>query len=181
MNMFANSTAGESTTNHPADADVMTLHNLLRMLLGAQTDLASVLRSKLDAMRRADVDAMQSATADEAALIDRLSLLDAQRHAIAGRLASRFGSTAAPLRMSQVIGAIAEPMRSDLAAVSDALRRQMLAVADANDVVRTASREMTEHFRAVFESLTQAASEVMGYSRRGRSESQPACLLDAVG
>ena len=162
--------------------DITALRDLLGELHGAQASLHAVLMEKLAAMRDADISGMQNATAEEGDLLSRFELLDAQRHTVTARLASTFGTPGGgPLRMSQVIAALDGADRREMSDLTDSLREMMLKVADANRVVTLVSREMNEHFKTIFEAMTQAAAESVGYSRCGRTETRAACLLDAVG
>lgn len=164
------------------DTDVVELRALLRALLRLQTELHAVLRAKLDAMKRADVDGMRAAGARVLELTDTFERLDLQRVAVVSRLAAAHGLRPDhTLRLSELIAAYPQPLRSELAALATALRQRMLAVGDANRVIAQVSQEMVEHFRTVFEAMTQAAVPPAGYDRDGHSGPVEACVLDAVG
>jgi len=163
-------------------SDRVALRDLLLALIRAQTDLHDVLRSKLHAMRRADIGGMQAAAADEAALLEECGRIDLQRHALITRLAARDAVRPGRLvRMSDLLPFITEPLRGELVTLTRTLRERMLAVAEANRVVMLVSREMHDHFRTLFSSMIQAVSEPAGYRADGRIETREACVLDAVG
>lgn len=165
-----------------APVDVTALEALLRELTSAQEELALVLGQKLDAMRKADTAAMQSATAREGFLLDRLGQLDMQRHAVLNRVVEAVGlPRSASMTLSQIAARLDERTRGRLTKLMQELRERMLRVAEANRVIALVSGEMLAHYRNVFSALTRGSEESTVYTRGGRISGEPMRVLDAVG
>ncbi|MCK6456882.1 MAG: flagellar protein FlgN [Phycisphaerae bacterium] len=170
-------------TTVAATWDSVALAELLRGLTSLQEELTTVLESKLDAMRRADTPAMQSATAHERRLLDRLTQLDIERHAIVARAAEALGlPDRAGLTVRRVAESCGEPDRSRLLVLAEGLRQKMLRVAELNRVIALVTGEMLAHYRTVFTAMARGGEDSGGYSHRGRPQSAAAVrVLDAVG
>ena len=170
----------------PSTTPVDRLAAILEELAARQTELHGVIRGKLDAMRRADVEGMIAASHREGELVNEVTLLDAQRREIAAELCAEIGihsvergRPASLRRIAARLGAVDRPRIIKLA---DLLRERMLKVAEANRVVELVSREMLAFFKAVFTAIVKDDATPRLYSACGEIGTPPgARVLDAVG
>jgi hypothetical protein len=159
------------------------LIELLGDLLALQDELGVVLRSKLDAMKRADTAAMQSASARESLLASRIAALDRRRHET---LARTCAALCLPNDAAATLTVIAERLpptdRERLLGLSAVLRQKIVTVAETHRVITIVSAEMLAHYRSVFSAITRAAGDQPTYTRGGRTAGASSlCVLDAVG
>jgi hypothetical protein len=162
-------------------ASVLTRHHAL------QDELLATLREKLDAMRRADIEAMTAAARRERQVLSRINDVEVERFAAVGRLADALGAPSfqdgrgAVLR--NLAGRLEAATRDRLLGLAAALREKMLRVGEAQQVVELVSRELLTHFKTLFSIMTQPAEHEPTYSsggERGRAAQAGICL-DAVG
>ncbi len=176
-------TTSKATGSTPSgDAGASGLRDLLKMLILAQTDLHAALESQLEAMRHADVLAMNEATARVGEVSRECERLDMQRRAIVGQLNRHGdGSTRDEAVLSELIRDFAPDTRQELSSLAATLRERMMTVADASRVATLACREMSEHFQVVLEAMADAAAPSVGYERSGRARRGELTVLDATG
>jgi len=162
------------------------LVDLLRRLVGYESDLLALMNEKLDAMRRADSDGMLALSMREGELTARIAKTDSERHALVGSLCRALdihcgrNPGAVPLRE---IAARLDPGRRHVALeCAERLRRLMLEVAEANRVVELVSREMLAHFKNVFSAIVQDDGDAETYSPHGQVKpAGGARMIDAMG
>lgn len=155
-------------------------------LIGVQDRLHEVMQTKLDAMRRCDVDGMIAAGRDEQRLASEASALDARRLEIVGQMLPPLGlarhAAARAISIRMLAARAPKPVADRLTATAKTLRERMLKVAEANRVVELVSREMLGHFRSMFSAMVQDDEEPQTYSPRGGADrAVGARVFDAVG
>jgi len=163
--------------------DAGGLMALLDEMLVLHDELAVVLRSKLEAMKKSNVGGMQSAAAREGLLVRKMAELDRRRGEVMASLGSAMGTgTGKGLTISRVAEEVEEADRERLLARSAGLQQRIRAVAELHRVITIVSAEMLAHFRSVLTVMTRAGDDSGTYSRRGRMESRTSMrVLDAVG
>lgn len=159
------------------------LLGLLEEMLVLHDELAVVLRSKLEAMKKSNVPAIQSAAAREALLVRKMAELDRRRGDVMASIGAALGSGAGKgLTISRVAEAAEPAERERLLAMSAGLSQRVRAVSDQHRVITIVSAEMLAHFRSVLTVMTRTGEEAGTYTRRGRMESKGSMrVLDAVG
>lgn len=165
---------------------VERLAALLEELASKQESLHRVIRGKLEAMRRADVEGMIAASHREGELTNEVTLLDAQRRDVAAEVCAEIGIPAVernrPASLRRIAARLGEADRSRIVKLADLLRERMLQVAEANRVVELVSREMLAFFKAVFTAIVRDDGAPRVYSACGEmGVAARARVLDAVG
>lgn len=171
-----------ATARSPVDR----LAALLEELTARQESLHRVIRGKLEAMRRADVEGMIAASHREGESTNEVALLDAQRREIAAELCVEIGIPAMergrPASLRKIAARLREADRTRIVKLADLLRERMLQVAEANRVVELVSREMLAFFKAVFTAIVKDDAAPRVYSACGEmGAAAGARVLDAVG
>ncbi len=163
--------------------DAGGLMALLEEMLVLHDELAVVLRSKLEAMKRSNVGGMQSAAAREGHLVRKMAELDRRRVGVMAGLGSALeAGSGKGLTISRMAEGVGTAERERLLAMSAGLQQRIRAVAELHRVITIVSAEMLAHFRSVFTVMTRAGDEAGIYTRRGRMESKGSMrVLDAVG
>lgn len=149
-------------------------------------ELAVVLKGKLEAMRKANTDALRSATTREEFLLQRIREQDGLRQQLmdlVGELVGWPPGEARTATVSRLAGHVAEPLRSQLLALAAALRERVQETAESNRVAAMISGEMLRHFRRVFQTMAQGNPRQAGvYSRTGLADTRAATkVFEAVG
>ncbi|HKQ47455.1 MAG TPA: flagellar export chaperone FlgN [Phycisphaerae bacterium] len=162
------------------------LATLLEELAAKQESLHRVIRGKLEAMRRADVEGMIAASHREGELANEVTLLDAQRREVAAEVCAEIGIPALernrPASLRRIAARLGEAERLRIVKLADLLRERMLQVAEANRVVELVSREMLAFFKAVFTAIVRDDAAPRVYSACGAMGTPAgARVLDAVG
>ncbi|MBN2560368.1 MAG: flagellar protein FlgN [Phycisphaerae bacterium] len=159
---------------------------VIERLIALQVSLHAVVREKLEAMRRADTEAMLSGSRRESELTSEIAAMDDQRRQVVSKLCQAVGISPAPGGNSVTLRALAgrlEPgPRERLARLADRLREEMLRLAEANRVVDLVSREMMAHFKVLFSVMMHDGEAAPTYSADGGvGPASGARVLDAVG
>lgn len=162
------------------------LAELLENLTARQAALHAVIRGKLEAMRRADVEAMIAATHREGELTSEVTALDGQRRELAAKLSEALSRSASERGRRMSLRSLAARLdavqRARILKLADTLRRRMLDVAEANRVVELVSREMLTFFKDVFSAMVRDDESPLTYSAGGElGAAFGARVLDAVG
>ncbi len=162
------------------------LAELLEDLSARQASLHEVIRGKLEAMRRADVEGMIAATHREGELTNEVTALDGRRRDIAGKLSEALSRSPSErgrgLSLRNLAGRLDASQRPRILTLADTLRRRMLDVAEANRVVELVSREMLAFFKEVFSAMVRDDKTPLTYSAGGAvGAASGARVLDAVG
>ena len=148
-------------------------------------ELLAVLRRKLEAIRRAEMQAVHSCGAREALLVDRIRRNELRRRGLVERLGRQLAvpaGRARPVRLTELAEQLGEPMRSRLLVMAAGLRDLLGKIGDTNRVIGMVSEAMLEHFRQVYEAMRQAVPGSGLYSPAGRDTDDVRMnVLDAVG
>jgi len=171
-----------AATNEQRMAQVATVLGELKRLHG---ELGFVVQQKLDAMRKADTDAIHAATAREEFLAQRIREQEGLRRQILQLIGEANGMPAARARamtIRELAELAAEPLRSRLLAAGAALRETVVETAERNRVAAIVSQEMLKHFRQVYQVMARTNGVQGGYSWTGRAETRPGmAVFEAVG
>lgn len=152
---------------------VAQLVTLLEEIRRLYEELGGVIQRKLEGMRRADTEAMASASNRERFLTGRLRERDGLRRQLMELIGDQLGLPAADARsmtVSDVASRVGEPLAGRLTALADSTRTLMQQTAEGNRLAGLVGKEMLGHFRQVYASLTSGASRNGVYSRSGRPE-----------
>jgi len=147
--------------------DLMRLFETLKVL---HEQLLTLMDSKLDAMKRADVAAMCLCGEQEQAILKRLHEREGFRAQLMDVIGEELGMnsrTARAVAVSQLAPRLAEPERTELLASADQLRAMVLRVRQANRVVGVVSREILNHLRWVFAAVRPKDEKPTCYSDEG--------------
>ena len=154
------------------------LHKLHEQLL-------TLIRSKVDAMKRADVPAMQSLSEQEQLLARRVEQREGLRRQLMDKIGEQCGLSsraARALSVSQFAGRLRDPQRTTLQQAAQKLREIIAKVAQANRVAGTISREVLTHLEWVFASVRPASDQPLVYSIDGRPPVEhDARIFETVG
>lgn len=161
------------------------LIKLLNRLSTLHEDLLGVIRRKIDAMKRADIDDMRVFGEEEQSIVVKISEREGLRRQlmdlIGGDLKLPAGS-ARTVSFKQLVARIPTAWHSTLNEAGDRLRSCMTRVAAANRVAGEIARQIVTHLKWVFGSVRPDESEPVGYSRTGLLvPNGETCLLDAMG
>jgi hypothetical protein len=172
--------------NKAVNTLVDRLAELLEKLTAKQESIRAVIRKKLEAMRRADVEAMIAASHREGELVNDVTGLEVERREISEKLGEVAGARGTargrglPLRV--IAAQLDDADRARITRLADALRRRMLEVAEANRVVELVSREMLAFFKDIFTAIVRDGAAPLTYSAGGEIGAPVgARVLDAVG
>ena len=151
------------------------LRDLLRLLDGLQRlhgQLLTLIRSKIDAMRRAEISAMRELSEQEQTLARRLEEREGLRRQLMDAIGEQLGlppRAARALSVSQLASRLPEGQRADLLDTAGKLREAVAKVAQANRVAGAISREILTHLKWVFASVRPADVRPVGYSGDGEA------------
>ena len=147
------------------------LAGVIERLIESQVALTTLLRGKLEAMRRVDVQGMLASAQTEGEIVSQVAALDGQRHQIVSRLCVALGMPAGrsgtSLSLRALLGRLAPEARRRIGPPAERLRAEMLRVAEANRVVELVCREMTAHFKMMFAALVGDGETAPTYSADG--------------
>lgn len=134
--------------------------------------LLTLVRSKIDAMRAADVGTMRTLAERERLLVQRLQ----RRHRLREKLMDKLGEdlsmapgTARAIGLSQLAARLPLAQKSRILDAGEALRRVMAQVAQANRVAGVVSREVVTHLRWVFGAVRPKDDGSSGYGVDGEA------------
>ena len=164
------------------------LKDLLRVLDGMcelHERLGEAVRAKLDAIGRADVDAMQEASDREQALCSRLSEREGLRKQLMDLVGVEIGlgeRDGRSLTVTELCARLERDSRDELKRSADALRKTVADVAQANRACEVSTRALLHHLHWVFASVRPKGDPPIGYSGAGRAVSDIGTqLVDTVG
>ena len=152
----------------------------LHRLLKALTEQS---RQKLDFLRAADTNGLQSCAAREGELLQEVFHAAQGRGAVLARLAQALHlPDVRAVRLGQICDRLPEPYASALRARIAALERSAAELQQRNKLAATVAHNLQCHIRGVFAELAKATQERTGYGPQGTPESNnPQCWVDAVG
>jgi hypothetical protein len=148
-------------------------------------ELLAVIQHKLAAMRRADVEAVNSCLAREQFLANRIRQQEGLRQQLVQLIGKELGLAAEQtvrLSLKGLAERLEEPCRGRLLAQAAALRETMMTIDRANKVAAMVTGEMLKHFRQVCMAMARVGQSTGTYSPAGRLNSEaPARVFEAVG
>lgn len=161
------------------------LARLLTEMAGQYAELVACAREKIEAMRRADSEAMTAITGRELLLAQRIAQREGLRRQITRKLAECCGferTRADALRIADLADRIEEPYRNGLLAAGAALRQNVEELQRLQQVSALITHEMLKHFGEVVLVMRGAGLATEHYTRGGRRAEQPsASVFEAVG
>lgn len=132
-------------------------------------------------MRSGDMDGVESWSARETFLVERIKTTDEQRREATEDLARELGMTE-PATVSQLAGRLAEPHRSRLLALAGAIRASAEQVYQINQINDAVTREILQCFAQMQRQYTQTQCDIGLYDPNGqRRLVDGVSILDAVG
>ncbi len=161
---------------------------VLGELKSLHEELLLVIRRKLEAMRRADGEQMQSCAARERFLAERIRQREGLRRQLAEAVTESLEMGASDRKAAKMVkvGELAErmdePRRSRMIVLASAIRQAIEQVDQANRVAALVGQEMAKHFQKVREAVISASGDGGVYCRTGRCVRMGGShVLDAVG
>lgn len=158
---------------------------MLDTLRQQQAQLLDCIESKLDAVRRADVPAMQDLYRKEATLVSQIRERDGFRRQLMDRIGCELGwpvGAGRALHISKLASRVTAAERAPLLDAARELRDAALAVQRANRVTGAVSRELLNHLRTVFASVVPKNDSPVGYTGDGAVVCQSDVrVFEAVG
>lgn len=161
------------------------LIRLIGSIAEVQGDLASLMRQRLDAVRRADTDQMQTITLREGVLLDRAKEREGLRRQVIRQLLVQMGRDPeqhAGAKLTELAEWLSEPRRSELLAASAGLRQKLEDVERARVTSALVTEEMLKHIGEVLATARCGGRAIDLYSSSGRfNMPTPANVFEAVG
>ena len=167
------------------DVLAKSLVELLGHMVELQGELATLMRSKLDAIKRADSERMQSTTAGEMQITRQLTEREGLRRQITGRIVEGLGidvDRPKQIKLTELAEFFPEPRRSQLLVAAAGLRDRLGEIERMRVTTTLITREMLKHLQEVFSVITAGHGAVDGYSRTGQHQrSGSANVFEGVG
>ena len=161
--------------------EIDALVEQLQELRELHDQLLLAARGKQSAMRCGDVDALQSWSAREKFLIDRITGAESARRATVEALAQALGREG-PVTVTVLAAQLGEPDRSRVLALAAAIRALAEQIHQINQINDAVSREILECFAQMHRRYAVARCDIGLYDTNGRKQLVTgAALLDAVG
>ena len=157
----------------PDTATTKRLNDLIRLLehtCAMYGQLLETVQAKIDAVRRADLNAMREQTGKEHALAGRLH----EREGLRCRLMEAIGKEldiparqARDMTMSQLASYVSSGDGQRLSEISCKLREMVSRVAQANRIAGVTTREILNHLKWVLDSVKPKDEQPAGYDGDG--------------
>lgn len=164
---------------------VRDLIRLMSDLMGLHSEMVMHMRSKLEAIRTADSDRIQSITARELLLASRVREREGLRRQIAERIAEGLGidrMRGRSMRLTELAELLPEPRRSQLLVSAAGLREKLEELERLQQTTAMVTEQMLQHLGEVLRVMTAGTGPSDVYSRSGRrSELSAASVFEAVG
>jgi hypothetical protein len=161
------------------------LIRLLGQLQQLHEDLATIVKEKVEAMRRADMPTLQKQGERERRLVQRIQQREGLRHQLMDAIGEQLGlppRAARALTVSQLVGKLPSAQRKGIPEAADHLRTAVSKVARANRVAGMVARELVDHLRRVFAAVRPKSDGDGGYTGHGAATAR--CenrIFEAVG
>jgi hypothetical protein len=163
-------------------ADLLKLFNTLVTL---HDELLVLIRAKIDAMKKSDVNRIQTLTEQERQVARRIHEREGLRRQLMDGLGGQIGlppRAARALSASQLAGRLREPQKTDLLEAAGRLRDGVTRMAATNRMAGAIAGQIINHLHWVFASVRPPGDRPMGYSDEGALvASSQTKILDAVG
>ena len=161
------------------------LVRLLGMMTDLHGELAMHMRNKLDAIKQADSDRIQSITAREMVLADQAAEREGLRRQITARILEALEQEAQserPISVADLAEFFPEPRRSQLLVAAAGLREKLHEISRMRVTTSLITQEMLKHLGEVLTVMRSGSGGSDFYSRSGRrQQSGPASVFEAVG
>lgn len=161
------------------------LVRLLADLGGLHGEMAMHMRDKLEAIKQTDSDRIQSITAREMLLAERVAEREGLRRQITARIVRGLGLDAEEnrsLSLTVLAERFSEPRRSQLLVSAAGLREKLQEIGRMQATTSLITQEMLKHLGAVLDVMRSGGASTDIYSRTGtRQRSGPASVFEAVG
>lgn len=159
---------------------------LLGVLAATQDHFARLLdlsEQKLDALRGANAQKLQSCAHIETHVLAEVFELDQQRAALLAQVAQALpGLGRRGVTLREIAAALPEPRKSLLEARNAGLRQFAEKLQQRNRIVAEVAHDLHEHLHAVFAAVANANAEQDGYGRDGQQKARRSQhWVDAVG
>ncbi len=153
----------------------------LQELRDLHEQLLLAVRNKQKCMRGGDVDALESWSARERFLIERIKESDEHRRGIVDELAEQLDMDQ-PTTVTELAGRVEEPDRSRLLAMSGVIRGLAEQIHRVNQINDAVTREILQCFTKMRHKFTASQCDIGLYDTRGQRQFTAAVsVLDAVG
>ncbi len=170
------------TKTHDRAKDLVRLLNEMTRL---HEELAAAMRSKLEAIRQADSDAIQSITSRELLLANRVTEKEGLRRDLVRNILKDLGLNPEQYkstRMTELAERFAEPGRSRILGAATGLRARIEEIDRLRLTTRLITEEMLRHMDEIITVMTSGVGTTGNYSRAGgRETSGRASVFEAVG
>ena len=146
------------------------LIRLLGVLRVQQQQLLECVESKLEAIRQADVSAMQKLQKKERTLVDRMREREGLRRQLMDAIGRDLGwpvGAGRALHISQLAARLNDPERVQLVDAAHALRDLVFRVQRTNRIAGAVSRDVLGHLHWVLASVAPRCEKSVGYSGEG--------------
>lgn len=169
--------------NLKADLLAKDLVRLMTDLVALHGEMALHMQNKLEAMKLAEGDRVQSITARETVLLERAVERDGLRRQLTRRLLEALGlDPNATLKLTHLAEYLAEPRRSQLLVAAAGLKEKVESVERLRVTTTLVTQEMLKHMREVLSVMRGGGLGAELYSRSGRRERvNSATVFEAVG
>ncbi len=161
------------------------LVRLMGDLLDLHGELAMHLRNKLAGARQADSAKIQSITAREKLLVERLAEREGLRRHLCRHIAVQLGwseERRARIKLDELAAELPEPYRSQLLTAAVGLRNTIKEIERMRVTMTLVTQVMLEHLGHVLAVMTTGVPSGEGYMRNGRREgTTSSCVFEAVG
>jgi len=145
------------------------LERILRGQLEGHQRLLTCMERKRQAIRTADIGSVTNICAEEHVLIQKLGEIEKHRLELLGRITEALCPKAvAPLTMSQIAHAAAEPQQTRLIALSAQLREALTELKAQSSIIRAAAEALSRHMAGIVQTVQSALSRACVYSHRGK-------------
>ena len=167
------------------DSRLRELTVLLGEMRRLHEELLGAARGKLEAMRAAAPEVIQQEAARERALADAITEREGLRAALMERIGDELDvepARARRLTLGQLADRVPEPRRGQLHVLGQGLRELAGEIGRVNRIGALVGREMLNHFRELYATMTEGVISREVYDRTGRAETaSAAAVIDTRG
>ena len=153
-------------------ADQSRMLGLLQTILVEQTrgykKLEASLIQKKAALANADVAGITDRCRNESTLLARLAELERDRRTVVAKLTEAIDpSRAGAFTMSELTQQLNDESKSQLLTIAADLKKHVHAVQHLNDIIRSASNELTQQMNEVMQKVQESLCKTAIYQKRG--------------
>lgn len=171
--------------NRVLDKRLKELATLLTNMRRLHERLHETVRGKLEAIRRADTEAIHEAGREEGRLAESIKSQEGLRRLLMDKVGGELGvppTKARKLTIGELAASVTEPARSQLTVLGADIRKLASEIARVNRINALVSHEMLKHFRNVYEAMTQGTAPRNVYGCTGRPQrGAPVAMIDTTG